>query len=313
MKHQRHLLRLGSLTMFLVAAAILPVTTTLAQPVAQARIEAPTANINITPRRVVFDGVKRTEAVYVFNQGTAPVTVDITLIDNVMLPTGEIAPLAEVPRKGSAAQVAAARLQSAREAILATPSRMTIEPGRSKAIRIRASIPESSGTTAEWRTHLTVSTVPPPDAGLTADAASSPQKGEMAFRIQSAFGVSIPLIVRGSAAAAAATLGPISFERGEVPNADGSLARSVPMLSFKLSRTGANSIYGNIEARIDGKAGREVIGFIRGIAVYPEIDQRRVVMQLNREPKPGETVIVTFHGDDPGLRGVTAEVRFTAQ
>lgn len=313
MKHQRHLPRLRSLTMFLVAAAILPPTTTLAQPVAQARIEAPTANINITPRRVVFDGVKRTEAVYVFNQGTSPVTVDIALIDNVMLPTGEIAPLAEVPHKGSAAQAAAARLQSARESILATPSRMTIEPGRSKAIRIRASIPESSAITAEWRTHLTVSTVPPPDAGLTADAASLPQKGEMAFRIQSAFGVSIPLIVRGSAAVAAATLGPISFERGEVPKADGSVARNVPMLSFQLSRAGANSIYGNIEARIDGKAGREVIGFIRGIAVYPEIDQRRVVMQLNREPKPGEIVIVTFYGDDPGLRGVTAEARFTAQ
>lgn len=312
MTHHRHFDRLGPLTMFL-AAALLPSAPVLAQAAAQPQIAAPAANINITPRRVVFDGVKRTEAVYVFNQGTAPVTVDVALVDNVMLPTGEITPLAEVPRKGPAATAAAARLTSARDAILATPSRLTIEPGKSKAVRIRASIPESPAGAAEWRTHLTVTTVPPPDAGLTAEAAGSAPKTELGFRIQSAFGISIPLIVRGAAAAASARLGPIALVRGDAPKADGSLVRNVPMLSFELSRVGANSIYGNIEARVDGKSGREVIGFIRGIAVYPELDQRRVVMQLNREPKAGETIIVTFYGDDPALRGVTAEGRFTAR
>lgn len=312
MKHTLPHLRFIALTMICLGWTVSAGSAAWAQtPTAQAASAAPAANINITPRRVVFDAGKRTEAVYVFNQGSAPVTVDVALVDNVMLSSGEIAPLGEIPLKGSEAQTAASRMRSARDLILATPSRVTLEPGKGKAIRIRASLPDDAGD-HEWRSHLTVSTVPSADMGITAEAASAPRKGELAFRIQSVFGISIPLIVRSGSVTAGVTLGAISRDHGTAPGPDGAATRNVPMLTFDLTRSGANSIYGNLEARIDGKGTREVIGFIRGIAVYPELDKRRVAMPLTREPRSGETVTVTFFADDPQLNGLQTSGRFTA-
>jgi hypothetical protein len=318
-----NLARLCPLTMFaLTAATVWPLASAVAQsgpvPTMPApnmpapSIAAPAANINITPRRVIFDAAKRTEAVYVFNQGGAPVTVDVGLVDNVMLATGEISPLSEIAKKGPTAQATAARMHSAHDLILATPSRLTLLPGKGKTIRIRASLPEGAAENGEWRTHLAVTTVPPPETGLTAEAAASTKTGELAIRIQTVFGVSIPLIVRSGAASATATIGSIGLEHGDAPSPDGTKSRRVAILTFPLSRTGASSIYGNIVARIDANNGREVVGFIRGIAVYPELDLRRVSMALTRELHRGETVTVTFFSDDNQLRGVQASGHFIA-
>lgn len=301
-----------ALTMFAMVTTAMPMSPAWAQSSApQASPAVPAANINITPRRVVFDAGKRTEAVYVFNQGAEPVTVDVALVDNVMLSSGEIAPMGEIARKGNLAQATATRMRSARDLILATPSRLRLEPGKGKAVRIRASLPDQAGD-GEWRSHLTVSTVPSAETGVTAETAAQPPQNELAFRIQSVFGISIPLILRSGVVAAAANIGSISLERGETPDPNGGVRRSVPLLSFTLNRSGTNSIYGNLEARAENGGSREVIGFIRGIAVYPELDERKVALQLTREPRRGETIVVTFYADDPQLRGLQATGRYTA-
>lgn len=46
------------------------------------------ANLNISPKRVTFDRNHRSATVYIFNQGSAPGTFDISLIDRVMTPDG---------------------------------------------------------------------------------------------------------------------------------------------------------------------------------------------------------------------------------
>ncbi len=86
------------------------------------------ANINITPRRVIFDANKRAEAVYVFNQGNAAVTLDVTLVDNVMLPSGDIVPLSRVSDRGPAAVTAAGQVHSAKPLLLYSPTRLTLGP-----------------------------------------------------------------------------------------------------------------------------------------------------------------------------------------
>lgn len=269
-------------------------------PAANVVVAAPTANINITPRRVVFDPLKRTESVYVFNQGTAPVTVDVTLIDNVMLPSGEILPLEKLAQRTAAEQAVGASLRSARDLILASPSRLILAPGKGRTIRLRADL-GSATDAAELRTHLAVTTVPTADAGLTAETAAAARPGELAFRIQSVFGVSIPLILRQGPVDAAATISDLKIETIDAPFGPAGELRRGPVLTFSLNRTGASSIFGNIEARSNSGKTNEIIGFIRGLAVYPEIGGRRVAMPLSRLPQSGEKLSVTFVSDDPQL------------
>lgn len=256
------------------------------------------ANINLTPRRVIFDRTKRTEAVYVFNQGNTPVTVDIALVDNAMLPSGEIVPMSRIAERGAAAQATGARMQSAKPFLLAAPSRMILPPGQGKTIRVRATMADSAAGPSEYRSHLTVTTVPSPDSGLTAEQAAAAEKGELVLRIQSIFGISIPLIVRGGAADATGSMGPIS----QVTLPQGQA------LAITLRRLGATSLYGNIELR----TAKEVVGVVRGIAVYPEVDERVAQVPLLRPLKKGEIVTATYIADGAGKAAPIASGTFTA-
>jgi P pilus assembly chaperone PapD len=255
------------------------------------------ANLNLTPRRVVFDRKKRTEAVYVFNQGNATATFDVALIDRVMLPSGEILPLADAAGKGAVATAAAARVHSAKDLLIVTPSRLTLEPGKGKTIRIRATIPDGTEP-IEYRSHLTVTTVPPADFGLTAEAAAAAQSNELVFRVQSVFGISIPLIVRGDALAAAASLGPIRLDHQPM-SPDGSKPPvPTPVLVTEIRREGARSLYGNIEVRAGSGRNAQAIGAVRGIGIYAELDNREVRIPLSREPKAGEPLSIVFIDDE---------------
>lgn len=269
-------------------------------PVSKVVIAAPSANINVTPRRVVFDSTKRTEAVYVFNQGTAAVTVDVALVDNVMLPSGEIVPLDKLEQRSPTDRAVAQRLNSARELILASPSRVTLPPGKGRTIRLRAGSPGATAG-AELRTHLAVTTVPSADTGLTAQAAAAPSPRELGFKIQSVFGISIPLILRNGPVDASATIANMKIATIDAPVGAGGELQRVPALTFDLARIGANSIFGNIEVKLKTKKSNDIIGFVRGLAVYPEISSRRVAVPLTRLPQAGETVSVTFISDDPQL------------
>ncbi|MBB3859131.1 P pilus assembly chaperone PapD [Novosphingobium hassiacum] len=255
------------------------------------------ANINLTPRRVIFDRTKRTEAVYVFNQGNTPVTVDVALVDNAMLPSGEIVPMSRIAERDAAAQATAAKVQSAKPFLLAAPSRMTLPPGQGKTIRVRATLADGAQA-SEYRSHLTVTTVPSPDSGLTAEQAAASEKGELVLRIQSIFGISIPLIVRGGVADATGSMGPIS----QVTLPEG------PALAVTLRRQGTTSLYGNIELR----TAKEVVGVVRGIAVYPEVGERVAQVPLLRPLKKGEIVTATYIADGAGKASPIASGTYTA-
>lgn len=284
----------------LSAAAALPAAPAIAQvaaPAPAARPAAGAADINVTPRRVIFEAGKRADAVYVFNQGTAEVTVDVALVDNAMLPSGEIVPLARIAEKGPEAAASAALVKSAKPLLLAAPSRLTLPPGQGRTVRLRASLP-ADGAAAEYRTHLTVTTVPPADTGLTAEQASAVQRGELVLRIQSIFGVSIPLIVRSGGVSATASFGPMRAAE----------AKGKPVLLVPIRRAGGASLYGNIEVR----SGKTVIGKVRGLGVYPEIGERMAEVPLDRALRGGETVSVSYLADDAKPGTAMATGSFTA-
>ncbi|MBU6394874.1 MAG: hypothetical protein KGQ75_09905 [Sphingomonadales bacterium] len=268
------------------------------------------ASINLTPRRVIFDGVKRTEAIYVFNQGSKAATVEVSLIDNVMLADGDIVPVSQLATRGAAAAGAAEALHSAHDMILATPSRLLLEPGKGKTIRLRAALPDAAATPTEFRTHLTVTTLPDADSGLTADAAATTERGELSMRVQSVFGISIPLIVRSGDTSAAASLSGFALVHGGVRGS--AAAANAPVLQFSLGRTGTSSIYGNIEVRAGEGKNSEMIGFVRGISVYSELSARQVRVNLMREPRKGELLSIRFSDDEGRPGGPSASGTFHA-
>lgn len=258
---------------------------------------AVSANLNISPKRVVFTGLGRTSSVYIFNQGTSSGTFDIQLVDRIMLPNGQIVPLSDLEQNPGYKPVAD-QLKSAREMMLTTPRRARLMPSKGQTIRIRAG---AAGTVppGEYRTHLTITAVPPADVGITAEEAASTREGELRFRVNSVLGVSIPLIVR---------VGPVDVRAGienarityeQIAPGPNQPPRRTPVLSLDLVRMGANSLFGNVEVRgAAERAPKNPLGFVRGVGVYPEIDRRSLQIQLTRAPAPGEELEVVFRDDD---------------
>jgi P pilus assembly chaperone PapD len=275
------------------------------------------ANLNISPKRITFDRADRSATVYIFNQGNGPGTFDIALVDRVMLPDGEILPLTEAQTKPEA-KPSVDSLKSAATMLVVTPRRVSLAPGKGQTIRIRAAaaVGGAAGgpTPGEYRTHLTVATIPPRDAGLTAEQAAAAGTQQLSFQINSVFGLSIPVIlrvgapdVRGAIEGAKITVENVSSDGVAPP-------RPTSMLRFKLVRQGSNSLFGNIEVRgSKDKANADPLAAVRGLGVYPEIDHRDITMILKRAPLPGEQLEISFKDDDTAPGRLVAKATISTQ
>lgn len=277
-----------------------------AQP-APAAAPASSAFLNITPKRLTFDARRRSGAIVLLNQGSDSVTVDIGLVDRVMLPDGQIFAADEVAAHAGGAE-AVGKLKSGRDLVQVSPRRATLAPGRPQTVRVRlATLPEA--TAGEHRTHLTVTTLPPREAGATAEqAASEGSSRELRFQITAVYGLSIPLIIRPTDADVRATLEGARLEFAEAPADSRTAAKRLPVLTLDLVRQGSSSVYGNFEVRIAGqRKDADPIGIARGVAVYPEIARRTVRIPLSRAPAAGESLEVTFTDDDTSPGKVLAK------
>ena len=296
-------MRVGFLLALALAASAMA-SPALAQP---ATGPANGAFLNITPKRLTFDRTRRNGTIFLLNQGTGPVTVDIALIDRVMLPDGQIAPVTEGDQRPEVKTVAA-ELKSARDLLQISPRRVVLQPGRPQTVRVRLStLPDAAA--GEHRSHLTVTTLPPPDTGVTAEqAAAGGTANALRFQITAVFGLSIPLIVRPADAQVGATLESARLEYVDSPGAGGAPPRQAAVVALDVVRGGASSVYGNFEVRVAGAAKSVApLGVARGVGVYPEIARRAVRIPLTRAPAPGERLEVTFTDDDTSPGKVLAK------
>jgi hypothetical protein len=268
------------------------------------------ANLNITPKRITLDRGKRSASVYIFNQGTVPATFDISIVDRVMLPSGDIkaaSELAETPD----GKLLIEKLKSAQQLLVVTPRRATLAPGKGQTVRLRITQPLPANDGSEFRSHLTVTTIPPRDTGITAEQVSKLGANELSFQIRTVFGLSIPIILRSGAIDVRGGIENVRVEYVESPADGATPAQRTPVLNFDVLRSGANSLFGNIEIRSANGQDKAPLGSIRGIGVYPEIDHRNVRVPLQRAPKAGEQLTITFTDDDTKPGSVIARSSFT--
>jgi P pilus assembly chaperone PapD len=266
------------------------------------------AFLNITPRRITFDHTRRNATVFILNQGTEASTVDITLVDRVMLQDGQIVP---TDTAGDAVKASSARLRSAHELIQISPRRVTLSPGKGQTIRLRLStLPE--GDPGEYRTHLTVTTLPPRDTGATAEAAAaSGPAGQLSFQVTAIYGLSIPVIVRPTDPDVRAVIEGAHVEFRDISPDGRAPPKRTAILALDLIRQGPTSLFGNFEVHpVAAKKGDEPIGLARGVGVYPEVDRRTVRIPLVRTPNAGEQLEVTFTDDDTSPGKVLAKASF---
>ncbi|MDB5868998.1 MAG: hypothetical protein JWP96_1330 [Polaromonas sp.] len=228
------------------------------------------ADLSLFPTRVVLEKNQRAAQVELMNNGTAPETYRINLVNRRMGESGEFIAV-EVPGPGEL---------FADPLLRYSPRQVTVQPGSSQTVRILLRKPADLAP-GEYRSHLQFDRVA--DAAGASSVEQAGKSGDKAIGvvITALVGASIPVIVRHGDTQASATLSELALEPAT--------GNSSPALSFQINRSGNRSVYGDLSVTFTPKGGKPVeLAKAGALAVYAPNALRRARMPL--QVPPGTTL-----------------------
>jgi P pilus assembly chaperone PapD len=237
----------------------------------------------VAPTRVLLDGSRGTEVV-LNNIGNDLATYRISLELRRMTPEGA---LEEVTTPNATEQAALAMIAFA-------PRKITLAPNQPQAIRIGIRPPVDLPI-GEYRAHMLFRAIP--DAQ---PVTGTPNQSGVSISLTPIYGVSIPVIVRTGPLSATATIANAALTVDE---------GGKPAIGMTINRQGNRSVYGAIEITQPGKS--KPIVLARGVAVYPEVTSRKIVLPILEDavgPFSGPATI-RYTADEASGGGIIAEAQ----
>lgn len=230
------------------AAGSLLLLTALVAPVAM-------ADLMLYPTRVVMEKNQRAAQVELINNGLAAESYRISVVNRRMTETGEIV----------SADNAEPNELFAADMLRYSPRQVTLKAGESQTVRISLRKPASLAI-GEYRSHLQFDRLPDVEGSNSIEQTKNPEQGQIAIRLITLIGASIPVIVRHGETAASVTLDHLVIEAG--PKIKGQ-ADGPALLAFHINRSGSRSVYGNLLATYTSPGGEPVnVGLANGVGIY---------------------------------------------
>ncbi len=215
-------------------------------------------NLLITPRRLVFDGQKKSQELNLANTGKDTAKYVISFVQIRMKEDGGFTTITE-PDSGQ---------RFADKYLRFFPRMVTLGPNEAQVIKIQLT-KTNELQPGEYRSHIyfrAVSNEKPLGEEAPKDSTT------IAVKLTAIFGITIPVIIR---------VGPSNTQ---VSLSDLSLSSSVDSLhrmNFTINRSGNMSVYGDITTDYIAPNGKITpVGSIKGIAVYTPNSLRHVWIDL---------------------------------
>lgn len=241
--------------------------------IAFSREAAAQGNLLVNPKRVVFEGQKKTHDINLANTGQDSAEYVVSFIQIRMTEDGRFEEIT-VPDSGQ---------NFASDYLRVYPKKVRLAPNESQLVKVQLK-PGMDMAAGEYRSHLYFRAVSKETAGADGKAAADTS---LSIRITPVFGISIPVIIRQGVSTAEASISDIRFEKQ---------AGSDPAIVFKINRTGNMSVYGDIQVKHVSKSGKLTdVGLLKGISVYSPVKSREVRMNLtapeNTDLRNGKFVV----------------------
>jgi hypothetical protein len=249
--------------------------------------QAAQADLMLFPTRIVFDK-QRAAQVELMNQGTAPETYRISLVNRRMGPNGEFIAITEA---GPGEQFADPMLRF-------SPHQVTIQPGGSQTVRILLRKPADLAA-GEYRSHLQFDRVAEARGDSSIEDLAHQNSGEIGVVINTLVGASIPVIVRQGNPTGQVSLSELQLLPASAAAPGGSL-------SLQMNRAGNASVYGDLLVTFTTQAGVTFeVAKAGGVAIYVPNPARHAVLPLHLpagSALPGGTLKVSYR-DRPEAGG----------
>ena len=216
----------------------------------------------ITPRRVVFEGSKRSMDLNLANTGTDTAIYSISLVQIRMTEVGNFETITE-PDPGQL---------FADKNIRFFPRTVTLGPNEAQVVKIQL-IRQNQLTPGEYRSHFYFRAVPrPKPLGETEKVKDSTT---ISVTLTPVFGITIPAIIRVGESTTGVTLSDLALKMSE----------GNPVFSLVFNRTGNMSSFGDLAVYHISTQGKETkVGIANGIAVYTPNKIRKFQFNLNSVP-----------------------------
>jgi P pilus assembly chaperone PapD len=217
-------------------------------------------NLIVMPRRVMFEGNKRSEELNLGNTGKDTATYIISLIHIRMKDDGSFEQINQ-PDSGQ---------QFADNYLRYFPRRVTLAPNESQVVKLQL-IKTNELQPGEYRSHMYFRAVPKELPKGEADVAKDTG---IKINIVPVFGISIPTIIRAGESTAKVKLDSLNIQ--VTPD-------TIPHLRFALTRTGNMSVYGDISVDHIAPNGKVTqVSVVKGLAVYTPNKVRRCHFLLDK-------------------------------
>jgi len=236
-------------------------------------------NLLITPRRVVFEGPKRTQELNLANTGSDTAKYNVSIVQYRMKEDGSFEEIS-VPDSGQ---------NFADKNIRFFPRTVTLAPNEAQVVKMQLTKMEQLKP-GEYRSHVYFRAVPKQTALGTAETAKD--STSIGVKLIPIFGITIPVIIRMGESTMQVNLSDLKFMM---------INDTIPRLQFAFNRSGNQSVYGDILVEhISPSTVITPVGTVRGIAVYTPNPVRRFQMDLEKTAK------VDFHSGN-------LKITFTSQ
>lgn len=221
-------------------------------------------NLLISPRRIVFEGDKKTQELNLANTGKDTATYLISMMEIRMTEEGAFEEIT-APDPGQ---------NFASKYLRFFPRTVTLAPNEAQTVKVQL-IKTSQLTPGEYRSHIYFRAIPKMNA-LGETSAANADSG-ITVRLTPVFGITIPAIIRIGEPNTQVSLSDVAFQV---------VGDTLPKISMVLHRTGNMSSYGDIlvtHISPDGKTTEA--GSARGVAVYTPNALRKFQFDLDKNSK----------------------------
>jgi len=233
-------------------------------------------NLLVTPRRVVFEGNKKSLDLNLANTGQDTATYAISMVQIKMNDDGSFETITD-PDPGQ---------NFADKNIRFYPRSVTLPPNDAQVVKVQL-LRANELKPGEYRSHFYFRSVP--KAVALGEEETVVDTSSISVRLVPIFGITIPAIIRVGPSETEVTISDLELEINEESN---------PTLRLKFNRSGNFSVYGDLTVdHISANGTITRVGMANGIAVYTPNLIRHFQFDLNKLPdidyKSGN-LLVTF-------------------
>ncbi len=220
-------------------------------------------NLLILPRRVVFEGAQKSQALTLANTGADTAKFLISIVQMKMKEDGSFDPI-DKPDSGQF---------FADKYLRFYPRTVTLAPNKTQVVKMQFMKPPDIAP-GEYRSHVYFRAVPKSKPlGEKDDIVDT---ASVTAKLIAVFGITIPVIIRVGEPSTKVSMQDLSFEMSK---------DTVPKLKLTFHREGNFSCFGDLVVKHISPSGKETkAATVKGIAVYTPNRIRRFQCNLDRIP-----------------------------